>query len=327
MNRFIMVMAMLAMVCVGCRGQKASSVDEIAAKAMEGSENVSLNYVTTPEDSTLAVSVMEKIRETGGTTAQRMVNAGTMLLGQPYVAGTLDEREEEKLGIFLTRTDCIIFVETCMNLALASRVDASFETFATLEQMSRYRNGVCREYSDRVHYTTEWIRQGESRGILKDITLDLGGEVYDDPIDFMSTHTGSYSHLKNADSDSVAANDLKVISEVEKTLNEVPFTYIPQEKIAACEDGIRSGDIVGLMSATEGLDIAHVVIAYVHYPDGTPVLGKSASEAFSETGTRPVVGFMHASMGAMKVIVDPKSINDYVNGRQSVTGIKVIRVN
>ncbi len=287
---------------------------------------ISLNYTTTPEDSVLAVQIMSELRESGGTVAEKMVSAGTTLLGQPYVAGTLDEASSESTAIFLTRTDCIIFVETCMNLALAAEKDGSFETFASLVQQSRYRDGVCENYSDRIHYTTEWIRQGEARGILRDVTVEAGGETYDHPIHYMSTHFDRYAHLKDAQTDSVAAQNLAVIAEVEKRLNEIPLTYIPEERIAECEDNIRTGDIVGFMSTTDGLDIAHVIMAYVHYPDGGAVFGKSASEAEAESGVRPVVGFMHASMGAMKVIVDPKSIGEYALDSKYINGIKVMRM-
>ena len=63
------------------------------------------------------------------------------------------------------------------------------------------------------HYTTEWIRRQE--GTLRDITLELGGEVNDHPIDFMSTHTKSYKQLADANNIPRAALDLKKIEETE----------------------------------------------------------------------------------------------------------------
>lgn len=237
----------------------------------------------------------------------QMVRAAEMMLGTEYVAGTLDDGDDERVRVYLDRTDCIIFVETIFDLAHAVKqagADADYSLLCDLVRQSRYRDGICERYSDRIHYTTEWIRQGEARGLMKDITEELGGVDFNDPIDFMSTHRASYRHL--ADTASAEANhDWEVIAAVEKSLNETPSYYIPEDRIAAIQDQIRSGDIICFMSGTKGLDIAHVSIAYVH--DG-------------------IVGFIHASQAEGRVIVDPKSISDYTLGRKSSPGIKVIRV-
>ena len=50
--------------------------------------------------------------------SELMVIAAKEMLGTPYVAGTLEEDPlKEQLRIYLTKTDCILFVETCLNLA------------------------------------------------------------------------------------------------------------------------------------------------------------------------------------------------------------------
>lgn len=237
------------------------------------------------------------------TTSELMIFFAEKLLNTPYVAGTLEGGEKEELRVFLHKTDCILFVETCLNLAECVKMygdKADFEKFANLVRQSRYRNGVVENYSDRIHYTTEWIRQQEARGLVKDITQELGGKVYDHPIFFMSKNNKYYAQLKNAEGN----KDLERIAEVEKELNKTPFYYIPQEDIPKIEDKIKSGDIICYMSGTQGLDIAHVTMAYVK--DGK-------------------VGFVHASMGAMRVIVDPKSIYEYVKASKNITGIKVVR--
>jgi hypothetical protein len=259
------------------------------------------------------------------TTGDLMVMAAKKLLGNPYVAGTLEEGDSEDVRVYLSKTDCIIFVETCMNLALTVKKygkDADFEKLCQMVRQSRYRNGMVRCYSDRIHYTTEWIRQGEKRGILEDITLKCGGQVYDHPIFFMTKNYKKYKHLKDADVENKdccsndeeqetctinqATKDYRTIARVEKELNSQPYTYIPQDKIKANEKSIKSGDIIGYMSTTDGLDIAHVAIAYWR-KDGK-------------------LGFIHASMGKMKVVVDEKTIAEYANASKYINGIKVIRV-
>ncbi len=270
--------------------------------------------VTTPADSLLAEKILSSlVAQRNLPTPELMFKAASDLLGQPYVAGTLEGGDHEQVRVYLTQTDCILYVETVMDLAItAKQGKATFPALAENIRLSRYRDGVAENYSDRIHYTTEWIRQGEKRGILRDITLDLGGEVYDHPISYMSRHPSSYKHLKDAQTDPVSSHDLEVISQVEKTLNETPMTYIPQDRIAQAAPLIKTGDIIAYMSTVEGLDIAHVVMAYVQddpsYPNGKKV------------------GFMHASMGKMQVIVDPKSIEEYVKASRSINGIKVMRV-
>ena len=237
------------------------------------------------------------------TTPELMVLFAKKLLETPYVGGTLEGGDKEELRVFLHQTDCILFVETCLNLALCVKkygAEADFEKFANLVRQSRYRDGLVENYSDRIHYTTEWIRQQEARGLVEDITKALGGSVYDHPIFFMTRNNHYYAPLKNAEGN----KDLLKISQVEVELNKTPFYYIPQAEIPNIEKYINSGDIICYMSGTQGLDIAHVAMAYVH--DGK-------------------VGFIHASMGKMRVIIDPKSIYEYVQASKNITGIKVVR--
>ena len=282
--------------------------------------------ITLKKDISTAEKIMKELlpfKDTK-TSGELMVMAAKKLLGNPYVAGTLEEGDSEDVRVYLSKTDCIIFVETCMNLVLTVKKygkDADFEKLCQMVRQSRYRDGMVRCYSDRIHYTTEWIRQGEKRGILEDITLQAGGQVYDHPIFFMTKNYQKYKHLKDAevtkqccgneeDNETCTMNqatkDYRTIARVEKELNSKPYTYIPQDKIKACEKNVKSGDIIGYMSTTDGLDIAHVAIAYWR-KDGK-------------------LGFIHASMGKMKVVVDEKTIAEYANASKYINGIKVIRV-
>ena len=157
-------------------------------------------YVTTPEDEALAVQVMTDLKGYADEpVGDRMVRAAEALLGQPYVAGTLEEPEQETLCIYLTRTDCILFVETCLGLVRAAGQDGSFETLARELRESRYRDGVCGRYEDRLHYTTEWARQGVKRGVLQEMTGTLGGVDFGHPVHYMSRHPDSYKRMTDVD--------------------------------------------------------------------------------------------------------------------------------
>jgi hypothetical protein len=223
-----------------------------------------------------------------------MVRAGKTLEGQPYVAGTLDEQPGEQLRIYLTRTDCIIFVETCLALARTAAQGGDFETFANEIRQSRYRDGRIEGYADRLHYTTEWGMQGEARGVLTDVTRALGGVPLDHPVSYMSKHPDSYPLM----------DDIDAIRGAEERINSAEHCYIPKNKLQKALDGIRSGDIICLTTSVDGLDISHVMMAVV------------------ENGA---VRLLHASTGPMKVVIDSRTLPEYLAARSSVTGIQVLR--
>ena len=255
-------------------------------------------YATTEQDRALAEKVLKKLEaHQDEEPGKMMVRAANALLGQPYVAGTLDELPNEKLCVYLTRTDCILFVETCLGLVqTARRNTVSFEYFVSELQCSRYRNGVYSRYEDRLHYTTEWARQGVARGVLEDMTEALGGVRYDHPVHYMSMHPDAYPRM----------TDVEAIKAVEESINAVPSTYIPKNRLKESLKGIRNGDIILFTTTVDGLDVSHCAIAKVDA--GKPVR------------------FIHASTGAKKVIVEPRTLEEYVTGRKAVTGIQVFRV-
>ena len=255
-------------------------------------------YVTTDPDRALAEEVLKKLKaHQDEEPGNLMVRAANALLGQPYVAGTLEELPDEKLCVYLTRTDCILFVETCLGLVQAAqRNTVSFDHFVSELQQSRYRDGVCSRYEDRLHYTTEWARQGVARGVLEDMTEALGGVRYDHPVHYMSMHPDAYPRM----------TAVYAIRAVEASINAAPSTYIPKSALKGALGGIRNGDILLFTTTVDGLDVSHCAIAKVEA--GKPVR------------------FIHASTGAMKVILEPRTLEEYVMGRKAVTGIQVYRV-
>jgi len=265
--------------------------------ACQGQTGARIDYVTTPEDRALAETVLAKLKpHVSEEPGALMVRAAEALLGQPYVAGTLEELPDEKLCVYLMRTDCILFVETCLGLVRTARQAGDFETLASELLESRYRGGVCSRYEDRLHYTTEWARQGVARGVLEDMTETLGGVRYDHPVHYMSIHPDAYPRM----------TDVDALKAVEGSINAVPSTYIPKNRLKEALKGIRNGDIILFTTSIDGLDVSHCAIAKVDA--GKPVR------------------FIHASTGAMKVIVEPRTLEEYVMGRKAVTGIQVYRV-
>jgi hypothetical protein len=253
-------------------------------------------YVTTPEDRALAETILTDLqKQRRGTDGDRMVRAAEALLGQPYVAGTLEELPDEPLCIYLTRTDCILFVETCMALVRTAAQEGEFETLAWELRQSRYRNGRRTRYEDRLHYTTEWARQQVSRDVLKEMTGELGGVPFDHPVHYMSMHPDAYKRM----------TDAGAIAAIEERINAEPSTYIPKERLGDALKGIRNGDILLFTSTVDGLDIAHCGIAKV-------VAGQP-------------VRFIHASSGAKKVLLEPRTLEEYVRDRKTISGLQVYR--
>lgn len=266
-------------------------------------------YESAPEDIALAERLMDGLaaRADAEPSAELMVRAAKGLLGQPYVAGTL-EGGEERLRIYLTKTDCILFAETCLGLVQTVQrcgADARMDDLAWTLLRSRYRDGVADGYASRLHYTSDWILQGVENGLFQDVTEKLGGVCDPRPLRFMSTHPDSYDALKGESA--AAKENLARIRSVERRLDDYARYYIPKERLAAAESGIRSGDILCFATSIEGLDYSHVVIAYREKP-----------------GDR--LGFIHASSSAGKVIVEPRTLEAYLKANRRILGVTVLRL-
>ena len=117
----------------------------------------------------------------------------------------------------------------------------------------------------------------------------------------MSTHVDSYRQLKE---------NQKYVKEILKTELQIStrkYFYIPQEEIASVEEKIESGDIIGITTNVEGLDIAHTGIA-IRMDDGR-------------------IHFIHAPIVGKKVQITEKPLADYIKGNKKQTGIMVLRPN
>ena len=266
------------------------------------------DYASTADDIALAGIVMQDLaaapQEAPGA---QMVRAAKHLLGQPYEAGTQEGREE-RLRIYLTRTDCILFAETCLGLVRTVQrkgAQATFEDLAQTLQGTRYRDGAVDGYASRLHYTTEWIRQGERTGVFEDLSESLGGVRDARRIDFMSTHPDNYAPLKGESQ--YAKDNRGRIREMETRVSALPRYYVPKERLTAVEERIQSGDILCFATSIDGLDYSHVVIAYREKP-----------------GDR--LGFIHASTSAKRVVIEPRTLQAYLDANARILGISVLRV-
>ena len=222
-------------------------------------------------------------------------------LNAPYVSGTLDKNDTERLVINLREFDCVTFVETVIALANTTvSGDLSFDNFASQLKLIRYRNGIIDGYESRLHYTSDWVYNNVEKKILSANAQQLGGVRETKTIDFMTSHRTAYRALKTDD------EMLEKIKTVEDGINaRGGFYYLPKDKIASKEADIPHMAMIAFTTSIKGLDTTHTGFAY------------------KKNGK---LTFIHASSAKNKVIIDEKTLSEYCKGQKSCTGIMVMPV-
>lgn len=227
-----------------------------------------------------------------------MDETAKFFLGVPYVGKTL-EYEPERLIVNLREMDCMTFVENVLALAEAfASGTPSWQTYLEKLQQIRYRDGKIEDYTSRLHYTSDWIYENEKKGLIADITKEIGGVPLAMDVSFVSTHPESYMQLQSH------PEYIAVMAKKEKEINSRQYYYIPKEEIDKREAQIRTGDIVCFVTSIKGLDISHVGIVHKEGDKMT---------------------FIHASSGKKRVIINEESLQDYVLGIKKSKGIMVLR--
>jgi len=184
-----------------------------------------------------------------------MVQIGKTFLGTPYVAQTLEVGTTESLVINLQGLDCTTYVENVLAFNLIQNVSgASYESFVKTLQKIRYRDGVLDGYGSRLHYFSDWVRENEKKGLVKDITSLIGGKEVKKVINFMSEHRTLYPSLQDDE-------NYERVKQFEKSLRQQSLCILDQESIQENEHLIQSGDIIALTTSIKGLDITHTGIA------------------------------------------------------------------
>lgn len=231
----------------------------------------------------------------------RVLYFAKQLIGIPYVAGTLDRGEEETLVVHLDEVDCTTFVETVTALAMAEKEGKTdFGSFKEALQRIRYRDGKLNGYISRLHYFSDWIKDNERKGVVRERTGELDFSTSQQlNLDFMSTHSDSYRQLK--DNPRLVGS----IAEVESKWKNIPVFYIPKSKLDASprELGIKDGDILAITTSIKGLDVVHTGFACW-------VGGK--------------LHLLHASSVQKKVVLDSQTLFDYSKTKKAHTGVRVI---
>jgi hypothetical protein len=236
------------------------------------------------------------------------VQVGEYAEGAPYEAYTLEAYlkaggsplEVEPLTLSLTHFDCVTLVESSLAVARVAAGDGvpTWERFGREIERMRYRDGVRKSYTSRLHYFSEWISDGQRRRLVRDMGPLLGGIDDTRPLRFMTGHRKSYPALEN---DVV----YRQIGEMERSLDGAVRHVIPTEHIPVVADQIQTGDILGFATSIPGLDVTHTALAYRH-PDGR-------------------LGVLHAPLSGGVVEVSRYELPEYVAAIKGSTGILVAR--
>lgn len=230
---------------------------------------------------------------------QIIVKVAESFVGKPYIGGTLETEAQEKLQYRLDGFDCVTFYESA--LAIARTIKSGKTDIVDFEKeltLIRYRNGKINQYPSRLHYSSEWIDDNCKKKIIKDVSKDIGGIIYNNKVSFMTENPKFYKALERN------PEFIKDIKANEEKINNKKRYYIPITKLKQSINKINHGDIVFITTNKSGLDYSHTGLAYKD-KDGT-------------------VKFMHASSKEKKVIIDVPLI-EYVKSGKSNSGISVAR--
>ena len=226
---------------------------------------------------------------------------GKEFLGKPYEAHTLDTSPGEHIVTNLHSFDCVTFIENVLALARCIKSNRlSFGAYREELIRLRYRRGAVTDFSSRLNYFSEWIRDNESKGYVQDVTQQLGGSELQKKIAFMTEHKQAYLQL-GADSIFIK------LKSIEERLSALKLIILPKARIQSAEASIHDGDIIAITTSIAGLDVTHTGIAvrtengelhFMHAPDvggnvkiSTEPLGKYVGKGSKNSGiiiARPV---------------------------------------
>lgn len=236
----------------------------------------------------------------------RTAAIGQSLVGTRYKHYTLeiDNRIEAPSANFLGM-DCWTFFEISLGFArMLNEPEENWTPTRLLHhiEVDRYRGGVCTgEYLSRLHYLEDWLNDNNDRGLVADLTRDLGGRSVPHSAREMSIGWRHYRYLKSNKS-------LRgPLARMEARVSSRALYEIPKSQVAKIESKLQSGDIIGIISRDRrGLrSTSHVGLA-LRTGDGLHFLHASAPGNYG------------------RVVVDSR-LSKYLNRYRTHSGILVGR--
>jgi len=194
---------------------------------------------------------------------ESMINLALPFVDTPYVPATLEVAGQEGVVVNFQEFDCVTLVENVLALARFIKTQEpavlqaearARDVYRGLLREIRYRGARVDGYASRLHYFSDWIRDNEAMGLVREMTGELGGTEEYKAIDFMTTHPEAYRQMSDY------AN-WTAIQQTETDLSGRPRFRLPEEEILNQVSQIRSGDIIATTSTVDGLDVAHTGLA------------------------------------------------------------------
>ena len=194
---------------------------------------------------------------------ERTATVGHALVGTHYASFTLEIDDHiEAPSVNFNGMDCWTFFEISLGFArMLDEPEARWtpQTLLRYVELDRYRGGVCTgQYLSRLHYLEDWLYDNNLRGLVKDLTRDLGGVRVPHAAQEMTYGWRHYRYLR--------ANPalLAPLGRMEERVTERPLYEIPKSRVARIEPRLKSGDIIGIISRDRpGLySTSHVGLAY-----------------------------------------------------------------
>jgi Protein of unknown function (DUF1460) len=240
---------------------------------------------------------------------ERTAAVGQAMVGTPYRSYTLEvDNRVESPSVNFTGLDCWTFFEIALSFARMLGEPAENwvpERLLRYIEMDRYREGECTgEYLSRLHYLEDWLYDNSRRGLVADLTRELGGVSVPHSAREMTKGWRHYRYLVHNRA------LLRPLADMEERVSSRPLYEIPKSRVTSIESKLHSGDIIGIVSRegryTSRRGTSHVGLA-LRTADGA-------------------LHFMHASAphNYGRVVIDSR-LSTYLYRYGSDTGILVAR--
>jgi len=227
-----------------------------------------------------------------------ITETGSRFLGAPYEPDTLEGEGPEELVVNLRAFDCVTFVENAVVLAGLIRTGMTdFTDYLAALETIRYRRGHCDGYPSRLHYFTDWLYDNGRKGLVRDITREIGGVPFRKAFHSLTDRRDDHPGLKDPE----AFRRLRLI---EGICSRRTHSYIPKADLTRREKRIAGGDIIAITTDEKGIDVSHAGLAVR--------LGEE-------------IRLLHASRTEERVVLAEVPLKSYLRTRRSRTGIIVGR--
>jgi len=233
---------------------------------------------------------------------ERTAKIGLSLQGIPYKNFTLELHDRiESPSVNMAGMDCWTFFEIALAGARLLKEGPPFTPQRMLHfiELDRYRGGRCDgKFVSRLHHLEDWAQDNQRRGLVTDVTKQLGGVPLRRTMKYMGAVPHKFRQLR-AD-----PSQVPYMQKIEAQLSARGIYYIPKSRVRAIESKIQNGDIICIVSTWQGGYTSHV--------------GLAARDA------NGVLRFLHASRNLKKVVLDSR-LSDYLNQFSTHAGIMVVR--